>query len=338
MRTGYLQSIYHLRHVMRLCALALVFALTPAIIKADDGNLLKVDRVDFSVTLSDGNAYTIAGFLYYKGNFRNRPLQVLVHGGTYNHKYWDAPTINGQAYSYARFMAEEGYAALAIDQLGTGESSKPAGDFVTLNETTLSIHQVLAQMRSGNNPLGYAFQQIVLVGHSFGSINSIFVQGTYHDADALVVTALGHVPHELPIPPELIAELFNFPYFPLPAEARSALFYFADAADADVIANDNLNLADLLTRGQLLTTFAAVFDPAADHVGSVTGPVLVQLGEHDALWPSLFAGGEAAFWTNASSVTVQSLPNVGHSFNTHLDNKTGWRSIDRWIRSNLAGN
>ena len=337
MRPGYSQSSRRLRHVMRLCALMLVFVLSPVIIKGDDGNLFKVDRVDFSVTLSDGNAYTIAGFLYYKGSFRNRPLQVLVHGGTYNHKYWDVPTINGQSYSYARFMAEEGYALLAIDQLGTGESSKPAGDFVTLNETTLSIHQVLAQMRSGNNPLGYAFQQIVLVGHSFGSINSIFVQGTYHDADALVVTALGHVPHELPIPPELIIELLNFPYFPLPAQARSALFYFADAADAEVIAYDNLNLADLLTRGQIFTTFAAIFNPEADRVGAVTGPVLVQLGEHDALWPSVYAGGEAAYWTSASSVTVESLANIGHAFNTHLDNKTGWRSIDRWIRSTLAG-
>ena len=82
-------------------------------------------------------------------------------------------TINGQSYSYARFMADEGYALLAIDQLGTGESSKPDGDFVTLDETALSLHQVLTQMRSGNNPLAYAFQQIVLVGHSFGSINSI---------------------------------------------------------------------------------------------------------------------------------------------------------------------
>ncbi|MFY9574236.1 MAG: alpha/beta hydrolase, partial [Blastocatellia bacterium] len=320
----------------RLCALVLAFVLSPVIIKADDGNEFKVRRLEFSVSLSDGNTYTIAGFLYYNGTFRNRPLQVLVHGATYNHNYWDVPTINGQSYSYARFMAEEGYALLAIDQLGAGESSKPSGDFVTLNETTLSIHQVLAQMRSGNNPLAYAFPQIVLVGHSFGSINSIFVQGTYHDADALVVTALGHVPHELPIPPELITALLQFPYFPLPAAARSALFYYADAADADVIAYDNQNLADLLSRGQIFTTFGAVFNPAADRVGAVTGPVLVQLGEHDALWPSLYAGGEAAYWTNASSVTVESLPSVGHAFNTHLDNKTGWRSIDRWIKSTLA--
>lgn len=134
----------------------------------------------------------------------------------------------------------------------------------------------------------------------------------------------------------MISELAQFPYFALPAPARSGLFYFGDAADANVIDYDNLNLADLLTRGQLFTTFAAVFNPAADHVGSVTGPVLVQLGEHDALWPSLYAGGEAAYWTNASSVTVESLPTVGHAFNTHLDNKRGWRSIDRWITSTLA--
>lgn len=329
-------SFSRLRHVLSVCTVALVIMVTPLVIKAD-GDQFKVKRLDFSVSLSDGNTYTIAGFLYYSGNYKSRPLQVLVHGGTYNHKYWDVPAMNGQDYSYARFMAEAGYALLAIDQLGAGESSKPSGDFVTLNETSSSLHQVLVQMRSSNNPLGYAYDKIVLVGHSFGSINSILVQGTYHDADALVVTALGHVPHALPITPELINQLAQFPYFPLPAEARSALFYFPNAADSDVIAYDNANLADLLTRGQLFSTFAAVFNPAADQVGAVTGPVLVQLGENDALWSSQYASGEAAYWTSASSVTVESLPLTGHSFNTHLVNKAGWQSINRWITATLAG-
>ena len=328
------QEFVRLRRVMAVCTLALVILLTPIVTKADSSQF-KVQRLDFSVTLSDGNTYTIAGFLYYNGNYKNRPLQVLVHGGTYNHNYWNVPAINGHDYSYARFMAEAGYALLAIDQLGAGESSKPPGDFVTLSETASSIHQVLVQMRSNNNPLGYGYDKIVLVGHSFGSINAILVQGTYHDADALVVTALGHVPHPLPIPPELIQQLAQFPYFPLPAEARTALFYFANAADPDVIAYDNANLADLLTRGQLFTTFAAIFDPAADQVGAVTGPVLVQLGENDALWPSQYASGEAAFWTSASSITVQSLALTGHSFNTHLVNKSGWQSINQWIAANL---
>ena len=320
---------------LKLIVLLLVLVFSSINARADEDDRIRVRRVDFPVTLSDGNSYTIAGFLYYRGSFRHRTLQVLVHGGTYNHKYWDVPTINGHDYSYVRFMAEEDYALLAIDQLGTGLSSKPDGDFVTLAETASGLHQVLVQLRRRNNPLDYAFDRIVLVGHSFGSMNSILVQSTYHDADALVVTALGHVPHMLPIPPELIAFLAQFPYFGLPPAARSQLFYYAPDADADVIAYDNANLSDQLTRGQLFTTFAAIFDPQADRVGMVTGPVLVQLGENDALWPSQFAAGEAAYWTSASSITVQSLAHVGHSFNTHLDNKKGWRKIERWIDSTL---
>lgn len=305
---------------------------TEALSAPAQANDVKVERLDFSVTLSDGNNYTIAGYLYYHGSYRNRTLQVVVHGGGYNHHYWDVPAINGRDYSYARFMAEEKYAVLAIDQLGTGESSKPDGDFLTLAETTSGIHQVLVQLRSGANALGYAFEKIVLVGHSFGSINAVVVQATYHDADALVTTGLGHVPHQLPIPPELIDQLVQQPYLTLPLEVRSLLFYYAPAADPDVIAYDNTNLVDYVTRGQVYTTFAAFFN---DPVGQVTGPVLVQLGEHDALFPSSYAGGEAAYWTNAS-VTVQSLAEVGHDFNTHLDNKTGWRQIDEWIAATVG--
>lgn len=338
MKNRYRASFRYLRSLLQLSAVVLTLALCSAGIKSDDGGSIKVDRLDFPVTLSDGNTYTIAGFLYYRGSFQDKTIQVLVHGGTYNHKYWDVPSINGQNYSYARFMAEEGYALLAIDQLGTGLSSKPDGDFATLAETSSALHQVLTQLRSGNNPAAEAFDRIVLVGHSFGSINSILVQGTYNDADALVVTALGHVPHPLPIPPDLIPVLAQFPYFGLPPEVRAQLFYHAPSADPDVIAYDNANLADLLTRGQLFTTFAAIFNPAADKVGMVTSPVLVQLGENDALWPSQFAAGEAAFWTSASSITVQSLPQVGHDFNTHLDNKRGWKLIDEWIDSTIGGN
>jgi pimeloyl-ACP methyl ester carboxylesterase len=320
-----------LKSLLRLSALALAFALFAISINAQESNGVEETRVEFPVTLSDGNTYTISGYFYHRGILRNQTLQVLVHGGTYNHKYWDAPTINGHSYSYVKFMAENGYSLLAIDQLGAGLSSKPDGDFVTMAETTSSLHQVLVQLRSGANPLRHAFDTIALVGHSMGSINAIYVQATYHDADALVVTGLGHVAHPLPISPELIAQLAQYPYFRLPSEARSQLFYYAPASDPDIIAYDNSSFADLLTRGQLFTSFAAIFHPEADRVGQVTGPALVQLGENDAWWPAQFAGGEAAFWTS-TSVTVQSLPNVGHDFNTHLDNKRGWRWIDRWIR------
>ncbi|HKP72578.1 MAG TPA: alpha/beta hydrolase [Pyrinomonadaceae bacterium] len=315
---------------------SLVILLTLAVgaLADERGNSVKVERLNFAVQLSDGQTYNVAGYLYYQGSYRNRTLQVALHGGNYNHKYWDAPEINGHEYSYARYMARQKYAVLALDQLGTGESSKPEGDFVTLAETASAVHQVISQLRSGGNQLGYAFNRVVLVGHSLGSINAVYEQGTYHDADALVTTGLGHVPHELPLPLPVIIELAQHPYFSFPEDLRAELFFYAPDTDPDVIAYDRANLADQLARGQLFTAIFTSFDPAATRVGQVTGPVLVQLGEHDALFPSSYAAGEAAFYSNASGVTVQSLPNVGHDVNLQLDNQAAFEMLDEWLRSN----
>ena len=324
---------------LKLLALALLifsFGANASAAPADES--VKVDRVTFNVTLSDGNSYEVAGYLYYQGSYHNRTLLVALHGGNYNHKYWDAPAVNGHEYSFARYMAGRKYAVLAIDQLGTGESSKPAGDLVTLDNTASAIHQVISQLRAGTSAVGYSFERVVTVGHSLGSINAIYEQGTYADTDAIVITGLGHTPHDLPIPGPVIGEMLQHEYFPFPEDLRASLFYYAPGADADVIAYDRANLADLLPRGQLTTAIFASFDSAANRVGSVTGPVLAQMGEFDALFPStLYAGGEAAYYTSASSVDVQSLPGVGHDLNTHFRNHEGWRLMDEWLRSRGLG-
>ena len=173
------------------------------------------------------------------------------------------------------------------------------------------------------------------VSHSLGSINAVYEQGTYHDADAVVTTGMGHVPHTLPVPQELIDYLSQFEYFAVPSELRPVMFYYAPGADPEVLRYDADNLADFLARGQLTTGILTSFnfDNAALRVGQVTGPVLVQLGEFDGLFPGSLAGGEAAFFTSASSVDVQALPGVGHDFNTHFRNHEGWRMMDEWLRS-----
>ena len=151
---------------------------------------------------------------------------------------------------------------------------------------------------------------------------------------------MGHVPHAIPAPPELIAGLLQFEYSALPAELRPAFFYYAPGADPAVIRYDLDHLASFLARGQLTTGIlpSFTFDAAALRVGQVTSPVLVQLGEFDIFAPSSLAEGEAAFFTNASGVTVQGLPGVGHDFNTHFRNHEGWRLMDEWLKSQGFGN
>lgn len=297
---------------------------------------LDVKKVTFPVVLSDGNTYSIAGRLYYHRSYRNKTLQVAIHGLSYNHRYWDAPTVGGYPYSYARFMALMNYAVLAIDQLGSGESSRPAGDLVTLSEAGSGVHQVLTSLRGKKNPLAHAFDDIVLVGHSFGSITATYVQGAYGDADALVTTGMGHVPVPSPFDPAAFAALLQQPYFTLPPEARAALFYNPLLSDPDVIARDNASLIDQIPRGFGIAFAAFQADRSLDLVDQVTSPVLVQLGEVDPIAPGSTAALEDDAWTSASSVTVQVLPAMGHDFNLHYHNVLSWLSIHGWLTKTLG--
>ena len=76
------------------------------------GSAVQVDKVSFPVRLSDGHDYQITGYYHHRGAPSERVLQVLVHGATHYHLYWDLPEINGISYSYASYMAEHDYDVL----------------------------------------------------------------------------------------------------------------------------------------------------------------------------------------------------------------------------------
>lgn len=299
-------------------------------------NDIQVERLGFPVTLSDGTTYVLVGYLYSQGSAHHRPLHVTLHGGNYNHAYWDIPSFNGHPYSYARFMAGEQHAVLALDLLGTGESGKPDADFISFQEMGSALHQVLLGLRNGDNPTGHAFGKLVLVGHSLGSALAAYVQGTWRDADAVVSTGLVFIPHPRPLDPALVIDTAQrHPYFKLPPEVRHSLFYAASAMDPDVLAHD-ARLDDIIPRGYVFTVFPFLDKPEVTRVDQVTSPVLVQLGEWDGLAPGALAQQEAKAWSRASRVTVQVLPGTGHSLNAHTTNLLGWRWILAWLSETLG--
>jgi pimeloyl-ACP methyl ester carboxylesterase len=323
----------------------------------DYGQSIKVERLVFQVTLADG-PLDMVGYLYYQGSYQNRPLQVLLHGATYNHKYWDFPSINGRDYSYARYMAVRKYAVLALDLPGAGESvvarnpqtgapAGPNGTVLTLAESAAAVNHVLLAMKSGTNSTGHAFSPVVLVGHSAGAINATVVQGAFnHPADALVVTASRHLTGQvLTIPAvqgliqqliELVNALAPVEYFQLPGAIREALFYQAGGADPAVVAVDNLTM-DWWSNGQLLSTFFAFLDPRVDEPWRVNGKVLIQVGRQDNLFPGVFMEDEAALWAGTTP-TIQVLEGIGHDFNLHVNREESWRRIDEWLRANVVSN
>jgi pimeloyl-ACP methyl ester carboxylesterase len=77
-------------------------------------------------------------------------VQLLVHGTTYNHNYWDWPE-NPEVHSHVRAALKAGYATFNVDRLGVGQSTKPASHLVTLAATIDTLHQVITQLPAAKN-------------------------------------------------------------------------------------------------------------------------------------------------------------------------------------------
>jgi pimeloyl-ACP methyl ester carboxylesterase len=334
--------------IRRLCGGLSIFALvtSSAVARAADdapglpGAPVTVDRVSFPVRLSDGNDYQITGYYYHQGAPRDRILQVTVHGATHYHLYWDLPEINGVSYSYARYMAQHDYDVLAIDQLGTGESSQPDGDFVTLDETARALHGVLASLRTPQNPIGRPFPRIALVGHSNGSLTSIYTTGTYHDPDALVTTAWMHPPHPLPFNPLDIIASLTTPYIPATTFSFGFwifAFYYVPTTDLDLVSYEYSHLGPAVqARAQFRDLFFYGLNTNLTRSTAVTVPVLVQNGDFDALQPSAFMGPEPTYYPSSPSVTLNSLTGVGHNVNGHTNHLQSWTRIDAFVKDKLG--
>ncbi len=308
--------------------------------EGDKGDGVTVDALSFPVVLSDGNTYHIAGYLYHRGPLAGRALQVCVHGATHYHLYWDLPEIDGISYSYARYMASRGYDVLAIDQLGTGASSQPDGDFVTLAETANALHQVLAALRTSDNPANHRFRRIALVGHSNGSLTSIFATGAYHDADALVTTAWEHTPHPLPFDPSAIIAVLTTPYIPATTFSEAfwiGAFYYVPSTDLALVDYEYSHLGPAVqARAQFIDLFRVGLNTSLSGSVNVTVPVLVQDGNFDALQPSAFLSGEAAYYPRSPAVTLNFLTAIGHNINGHRNHLQSWTQIDAWARQTLG--
>lgn len=323
---------------------------------------LHVQRIKFPVTVL-GEQHTIAGVLYVNPSqhkicshkttprkvekcfLKLSTLQVLVHGWTYNHTYWDPYGAGKPGRSYARFMAKKGYVVLALDLLGTGASSVPDGAKLNFTENVNSLVQVLTPIRLQHHLQNNRIRHIALVGHSGGTILSVLTAGTVPPlADFLIATGWSYAPHQVFSRDIIDAALQQTPYIRFPSELRTALFYYTPTAKPRRIAFDNNHLADQFPLGALqegLPLLTALDEGRIDLINAVSlvdqvkVPVLVQLGDMDAIAKPLIPENEKTLYSGSPDVTIQVLENIGHSLNLHNDRKTGWRQINRWLKDQL---
>ncbi len=108
---------------------------------------------------------------------------------------------NNYENSYVNIALKNGFATLAIDRLGIGNSSHgdPFNEIQAQAEVE-ALNAVTTKLRNGKiDGISTAYKKVVHVGHSFGSVQSYWLSALYpENTDAVVLTGYGPTGQFLP--------------------------------------------------------------------------------------------------------------------------------------------
>ena len=128
---------------------------------------------------------------------REKTLQILVHGNTYSHTYFnglEALPSSGQP-SWTGFFNRLGYATLAIDRLGFGRSDHPDPLLVVQAPYQAALYTELIKLLKSSATLPGSipnqWSKVVWVGHSYGSVIGTQISANFPAADVAAYIQTG---------------------------------------------------------------------------------------------------------------------------------------------------
>lgn len=365
------------RLATQVCVLVLISAIGTASAAADTPEIVRCQehwlRGSIPATLMPLSAsgtlpYRVVGELCTSSDYRARgsTVQLLIHGATYNHSYWDFGTVDGVRYSYARDMAARGFATFAVDQLGSGQSSKPPSADVTNQVEAYIDHELVQGLRNGSLT-GIRFGHVIEVGHSLGSLSVWQEAITYQDVNGVVITGMAH--HFTTTADDDSAGDFypagsdpkfqgqpwaaNDPgYVTTVPGTRASFFYNTADADPKVIAADDNEIPfndetfwnergkDVASRGTS-DGVPLIYSPATQ---AIHVPVLVVLGSKDAVVcgedatgvdfscssGAVIAEEEQPYYSPQAHLEACSVPGAGHDISLHLNFRIQEEAVRAW--------
>jgi pimeloyl-ACP methyl ester carboxylesterase len=280
------------------------------------------------------------------------PLVVCLPGGTYTKAYWHLEVPGRSGYSFMEDFTRRGMLVVALDHLGTGESSRHpyAADLtpeVVAAANAAALVELVGRAQDGTlvadvGPL--TLGPIVGVGHSMGAMLAIYQQSLHRGFDAIAPLGYGTIGPILKLEPDTAGDGFSLPTRESVMElARAGAFdavalsdraapalrhhFYWDDVPADVIAADDLTNTDLPGVCGLLAVVPFI---ASDHAGRVTCPVFVGLGERDST-PS--HRDEPRAYRASDDITLFILPRSAHCHNTASTRQQLWDRLANWITS-----
>lgn len=279
---------------------------------------------------------------------------LLVAGGTYNRRYWDLPDPAGgtDRYSFVKAANESGYATLAIDTLGRGSSTRPHSSECTLLADARICHELVQKLRAGtlveDGTVG-AFDNVVAVGHSWGTVTTWLTASEYQDLEGVILTGGAHPPTS--VDPIMIvantdpafADLnLDDGYLTTPPGRRADQFYEPGDYDPALVAWDDEHkdvwtvanadeVAELLAKPLDIRAHALLVVGELDPF--CTGVMGAKLPDADT-----FLGEEAPYLgEKVQSVEAVVVAGAGHCINGAVDAPAWFASTIDWLGRRIGG-
>jgi pimeloyl-ACP methyl ester carboxylesterase len=263
---------------------------------------------------------------------------------------------DGDKYSWVHYASQQGYPTLAIDRLGYGLSDHPDPILHVQFPTHAEVaHSIVKQVRAGTSPFPRAFDQVIYVGHSFGSlVGNVFNEKYPDDVNATILTGwssnfvLAGVPIALGLvvlPAQLLnpTEFGDLPigYVEVSSEQGEInAFYYTGAYDPAMEA------VDFASRQTIALGELATFPTATTEATGYTAPIFVVTGDEDAIFcspamgllpPSCGTGPanvlevSGTLYPHASVYDYYILPDAGHCWQLHYAAQNGFSASHDWL-------
>lgn len=292
-----------------------------------------------------------------------KAVQILTHGITYDHRYWniaDPENPEADTYSWEAAANKAGYATAAIDRIGNGESSHPLSAFVDITSNATALHNVVQALRGGDVEGQHGgFDKVALVGHSYGSFTSMIEASRFQDVDAVMLTGFTHrVNTRTPInietsnypailDPQFAGQPLDPGYItPRPGTHRN--LYYAPSTDVDprIIERDEATKGTV-TQSELVNYPIVEATPLKVNV-----PVFIINGDKDGIFcnqqpldlgtdcssPERVVEQERPFFPEAPSVDAAVIEGPGHDLNAFRQAPEAFATSMDWLQSKVPAN
>ncbi|MEB3071687.1 alpha/beta hydrolase [[Mycobacterium] vasticus] len=266
---------------------------------------------------------------------------VAVPGGTYTRGYWDLQVPGRESYSFAEFFARQGFAVLTLDNLGTGESTRPhRHEYLTAESVAAAnaavARQFVDRIQSGSLVPGCTSVRLVGVGHSMGGQLTAVQQAVHHSFERIALLGssfrgcwnMGVL--EESVAAEMLSNMagtsWDSGYLNVPRELLRDLFHAPDVPD-DVLAADEATVT-VLPRQLGVSNLAPV--GLRSVVEKIDVPIFLAFGEIADTAPDPEA--EIDCYPSSPAVTLFRLPESAHNHNHATSRRVLWQRLLEWLR------